>query len=165
MPSYHTIEICGLTRELPIKAVGKNTKLANFSILGDVELVEAVAKELYRKLLTYEFEIIVGPESKVVPLLNELAKRFGHKRYVVCRKSIKPYMVSPVVLDPQSHFPKHVKRLVLDGRDAEFIKDKKIAIIDDVVSTGVTMRMMNTLMRQARAKPAVIATIISQLLL
>ncbi len=71
-------------------------------------------------------------------------------------------MISPIVLDPQPHFPKHVKRLVLDGKDADFIKGKKIAIVDDVVSTGVTMRMIDKLMEKVGAHPSVIATIIRQ---
>jgi adenine phosphoribosyltransferase len=159
---FHTVTICGLERKLPIKAVGKNTKLANFKLLGDVELVEAVAGKLYEILRTYEFDVIVGPESKVMPLLHELAKRFGHTDYVVCRKSVKPYMISPLILDPQPHFPRHVKRLVIDGNDAELIKGKNVAIVDDVVSTGVTMRMVKRLMKLADAHVSVIATVLRQ---
>lgn len=162
MISYHTLRICGLERQLPIKAVSKNTKLASFNILGDAELVDAVAEEMYKRLRKYTFDVIIGPESKVVPLLHELAQKFNHSRYVVCRKSIKPHMISPVVLDPQPHFPRHAKRLVIDGKDVDFIKGKKVAIVDDVVSTGVTMRMMKELIKRSGASPAVLATILRQ---
>lgn len=162
MLSYHTLTICGLTRKLPIKAVSKNTKLASFNILGDRELVDAIANELHTHLISYEFDIIVGPESKVVPLLHILSQKFNHPRYVVCRKSIKPHMVSPIVLEPQPHFPRHVKQLVIDGNDVDLIRGKNVAIVDDVVSTGVTMRMMKQLMKQVGAIPTVIATILKQ---
>lgn len=159
---FHTLTICGLKRSLPIKAVGKTTKLANLSILGDVALVEKVAETLHTRLKDYTFDYIVGPESKVVPLLHELSKRLEIKRYVVCRKSVKPYMVSPLILDPKPHFPKHVKRLVLDGRDAQLLKGSTVAIVDDVISTGVTLRMVQTLINQAGATISVVATIIRQ---
>lgn len=148
---YFDLEICGLTRKLPLVYVGKSTRLASFSLLGDVELVEVVAGELEKKLKRLKFDFLVGPEVKVVPLVAELARRLGQKRFVVCRKSVKPYMVSPVILKPLPHFPKHVRQLVIDGGDAELLKNKRVVIVDDVVSTGVTMRMMTKIMEKVGA--------------
>ncbi len=162
MTDFYELEICGLKRKLPIKAIGKRTKLANFNILGDVELVKKLADALVERLKKYQFDYLVGPEVKVVPLLYELAKKLDHQQYVVCRKTIKPYMVSPVVLKPLSYFPKHIKSLVIDGRDRQLLSDKKVAIVDDVVSTGVTMRMMKKLMERIGAKVVVCAAVIRQ---
>ena len=159
---YYSLEICNLKRQLPIKAVGRTSSLASFSILGDVELVEKVADQLVEKLSDFEFDCLAGPESKVVPLLHVISKKLGHPRYVVCRKSIKSYMVSPVVLKPLPYFPKHVKSLVLDGVDAELIRNKRVVIIDDVVSTGVTMRMMKKIVEQAEGKVVACAAVIRQ---
>lgn len=142
---FYTLEICGLTRKLPLIQIGRNTKIASFSILGDVELVSRLADEITKKAKKYTFDYIVAPEVKAVPLVHEVAQRLKHKRFVICRKSIKPHMISPVVLKPLSHFPKHVKALVLSGDDAKILNGKKVLIIDDVVSTGVTVRMMEKL--------------------
>jgi adenine phosphoribosyltransferase len=162
MIKYHKITICGLARELPIKAVSKNTKLANFNFLGDVELVEKISKQLKKKLQKYDFDYIVGPEVKVVPLLNTLAKEFKHSKYVVCRKTIKRYMIKPTILKPLPYFPKHIKPLVIDGPDANLLRRKKVAIVDDVVSTGVTMRMLRKLMENIEAEIVVTAAVIKQ---
>jgi len=162
MVDFYQLEICGLKRRLPIKAVGKKTKLANFSFLGDVELVEKIADSLTKKLKSYQFDYLVGPEVKVVPLIHELAKRLGCQRYIICRKSVKPYMISPVVLRPLAHFPKHVKQLVIDGRDKDLIAGKKVIIVDDVVSTGVTMRMVRRLMKKVGAQVIVCAAVLIQ---
>lgn len=147
----HTIKICGIERELPLIKVGKNTSIASFSILGDVELCNALADKMADELKNKDFDFLVGPEVKVVPLIHGIAVRLKHKRYVVCRKSIKSYMRKPVKVIPLSHFPKHVRPLVIDGFDAELLRDKKVYIIDDVVSTGVTMRMMKYLMNKVNA--------------
>ena len=159
---YFDLTICGLKRRLPLVYVGKNTRLASFSLLGDVELVEKVADELGEKLKKLKFDYLVGPEVKVVPLVAELAHRFKHKRFVICRKSVKPYMVAPVVLKPLPHFPKHVRQLVIDGVDAELLKGKKAVVVDDVVSTGVTVRMMGKLMEKVGAEVVAIATVLKQ---
>ncbi|QQG47865.1 MAG: adenine phosphoribosyltransferase [Candidatus Woesebacteria bacterium] len=149
---YFDLKICGLSRKLPLIRVGKNTRIASFSILGDVELTDCLADEIAKRLKKIKFDYLVGPEVKVLPLIHGVAKRLGHKRFVICRKSIKPYMISPVKLEPLSHFPKHIKPLVLNGSDSKLLKNKKIVVIDDVISTGVTMRMIAYLMKKLDAK-------------
>jgi adenine phosphoribosyltransferase len=148
---YYPLELCGLKRKLPLVFVGRHTQLASFSLLGDGELVEKIAGELIKKLVKIKFDYLVGPEVKVVPLVAEMARRLKQARFVICRKSVKPYMVSPVILKPLPYFPKHVRQLVLDGTDAELLKSKRVVIVDDVISTGVTMRMMGRLMEKVGA--------------
>ncbi len=148
---YFTLVIGSLTRKLPLSYISRQTRLASFSLLGDVELVDYLADTIAKKLKSIAFDYVVGPEVKVVPLVHGIAKRLGHKRYVICRKSVKPYMVSPVILKPLPTAPKHVKPLVISGLDAEFLKGKKVVIVDDVVSTGVTMRMLDVLMEKVGA--------------
>lgn len=159
---YYNLKICGLTRRLPLIKVGKNTSLAAFSILGDVELVDKLADTMAEKLKEIKFDVLVGPEVKVVPLIHGVAKRLGHKKFVICRKSVKPYMISPVILKPLSFFPKHTKPLVLNGEDAKFLKGKKIVIMDDVISTGVTIRMMKKMMEKVEAQVVAVFTALKQ---
>lgn len=159
---YYTLTLCGLTRQLPLAYVGKSTRLANFSFLGDIELVDALADELAKQIKSFQFDILVCSQVKVAPLVHGVAKRIGHKRFVVCRKTIRPYMVAPVVLKPLSHFPKHIKQLVINGPDVQFLKDKRVFLIDDVISTGVTMRMMRKLMEKVGAKVAGAAVVLKQ---
>jgi adenine phosphoribosyltransferase len=149
---FYNLNICGLKRKLPLIYVGKKTRIASFSILGDVELVQKLSIKISKELKKYEFDCLVGPEVKVVPLIHEVAKNLKQKRYVICRKSVKSYMISPIVIKPLAHFPKHIKPLVLDGPDAKYLNGKKVVIIDDVVSTGVTMRMISHLMKKVNAQ-------------
>lgn len=162
MADYYKLKICGLTRQLPLKGIGRKTKLANFNIVGDIELVEKVSQALFKKIKKFNFDYLVGPSVKSVPLVHELSKKFGIEKYVICRKSIKPFMISPVVLKPLPHFPKHVKELVIDGADQRLLKGKKVVVVDDVVSTGVTMRMMKKLMEKIGAEVVAVAAIILQ---
>lgn len=161
MDTYELI-LCGLTRYLPLVHVGRKTRLANFSFLGDVELVDRLADAMTEELKKFQPDVLVGAEVKAVPLIHGIAKRLGQKRYVVCRKSIKPYMVEPIVLKPLPHFPKHVQPLVINKTDADFVRGKRVVIVDDVISTGVTMRHMKKLMEQIGADVILCAAVLKQ---
>lgn len=143
--SYYTLKLCGLTRKLPIVSLGPKLKIASFNLLGDGELVEKVAEGLEKETKKFDFDYLVGPEVKVVPLLQVLAKRLNKSRYVILRKNIMGYMVNPIS-------NKSKPTLVLNGPDAELLKGKKVLVVDDVVSTGRTIRVVRDLMKMIKAE-------------
>ncbi len=157
---YFDLDFFDLKRKLPIVNLTPKIKIASISLLGDAELTEKAAEKLAEKLKKHQFDYLVGPEVKVVPLLHALSQKLNQKKYVVCRKSIKGYMTNPQVL----RIPKGPKfnMLVLDGPDAQLLRGKKVAIIDDVVSSGNTIINLGKLLNQIGAKIEVIATIFKQ---
>lgn len=158
----YDITLCGLTRTLPLVHVGRQTRVANFSMLGDVELVDRLADAFAERLREVPFDYLVGSDVKTVPLVHGVSKRLGHHRYVVCRKSIRPYMVQPIVVKPLPHFPKHVRPVVLNRTDAELLQGKRVVVMDDVISTGVTFRMLRKLMDTVGATIVVSAVVFRQ---
>lgn len=157
---YFDLEFFNLKRKLPVVALTPKIKVASLSLLGDAELTEKAAEKLAEKLKKYQIDYLVGPEVKVVPLLYALSQKLGQKRYVVCRKSIKGYMTSPKVLKNSNG--NRLNMLVLDGPDAQLVKGKKVAIIDDVVSSGTTLNNLKKLLEQVEAKVEVVATVFKQ---
>lgn len=160
MVEYYNLDFFGLKRRLPLVSLTPKIKVASLSLLGDTELTDKAAEKLKERLEKYQFDYLVGPEVKVVPLLHALSQKLGQKRYIVCRKSIKGYMNSPFFLKT----PQGTKAnfLVLDGPDAELLQNKKVAIIDDVVSSGTTLTNLEKLLNQAGAKIEVVATLFKQ---
>lgn len=148
----YELTICGLKRKLPVIRIGPDLWIASFVMLGDAQLVNVCAGGLATRLAQYDFDLMVGPEAKVVPLLQSLATLLGHRRYVVCRKSVKAYMQSPLVVEVQSITTKGVQTLVLDGPDVARVKGKRVAIVDDVVSTGGSIEAVETLLKKAGAE-------------
>ncbi len=148
----HTLEICGLRRELPVVRVGDNLWIASFVMLGDAELVNVCAANLAARLSGYEVECLVGPEAKVVPLLQAMSTFMGLKRYVVCRKSVKAYMQDPLVCRVESITTRGVQELVLDGVDVGRLRGRRVAIVDDVVSTGGSLKGVEELLTRAGAE-------------
>jgi adenine phosphoribosyltransferase len=152
---YYDLKIGRLKRKLPILRVSPKVKVASFNLLGDRELVVVLGKALLPKLRKLDFDYLVGPEVKVVPLLEELSGLLGKPRYIVCRKTIHGYMVSPVVSQSKPG-------LVIDGEDANLLRGKKVIVIDDVVSSGRTLGVVAELMEAVEAKIIAYAAVFKQ---
>ncbi len=150
----YPIQIGTLKRELPIINIGE-VSIALLNLLGDSELTEEAAEELVKKL-DKSIELIITPEAKAIPLAHAMSVK-AKIPYVVARKTEKPYMIGAVKKTVISITTGKPQDLVLDGADVKRIKDKNVAIIDDVVSTGGTLKGLSELLSQVGAK--VVATL------
>lgn len=157
---YYELSIMGLRRNLPIIKVSEKLSIASFVILGDCELVTTVAPFFAEKLKGAD--CLVTAEAKGVPLANEVCRLLGHSRYVVARKSIKVYMQNPLSIEVQSIITRAPQKLYLDSKDAEFIKGKNVALIDDVISTGESLQALNKLIGEAGANVIAQAAILAE---
>ncbi len=156
----YSIEVAGVKRELPIIRINDDLSIASFVILGDTEIVCASAGELAKKLPDVDY--LVTAEAKGIPLTFEISRLLKMKKYIVARKSIKPYMDSPIVDEVVSITTQKKQVLVLDEQDALEIKGKRVAIIDDVISTGESLSAIERLVEAAGGKIAAKAAILAE---
>jgi adenine phosphoribosyltransferase len=147
----YTVKIASLTRELPLFQVAPKLKIAVLNMLGDTELVEACASNLAEKLSVYDYDILVTPEAKSIPLAHAMSVE-TKKPYVVLRKAYKPYMGVALMSETLSITTGHHQTLYLDEKDQQVLKGKRVVILDDVVSTGSTLQGMHDLMEKAGAE-------------
>lgn len=145
--NYYHLKVAGLERDLPICPLNDKVSIAGFVLLGDYELTEACAKALLKKLP--EFDYMIAPEAKSIGLINEMARLSGQKKHFIARKALKAYMTNPLCVSVNSITTHATQTLYLDSADAELIKGKKIAIIDDVVSLGDSLRAVEELVSKA----------------
>jgi adenine phosphoribosyltransferase len=143
----YTVQIGGVTRELPIFAVAPNVKIAIFNMLGDTEVVEQ-SVELLAQRVPADAEVILVPEVKAVPLGHALSLRSGLP-YVVVRKFRKPYMVNCLETEVVSITTGAPQTLYIDGKDRPLLEGKQALLVDDVISTGNTLRGMRKLIDAA----------------
>ncbi|WP_321169960.1 phosphoribosyltransferase family protein [Gottschalkia purinilytica] len=155
----YTIEVAGVTRHLPIMQVSPKLAIASFVILGDVEIVNAASSQLVKKMPQVDW--LITAEAKGIPLVHQIASLLSMKRYIVARKSIKPYMSTPLISEVNSITTQKKQMLYLDGHDVEIIRGKRVAIVDDVISTGESIAAVEKLVRAAggivSAKVAILA--------
>lgn len=159
---YYQLTLLGIKRELPIVSISPKLKIASFNLLGDVELVNKSAQEIAKRLVNLKFDVLVGPEVKVVPLIHQLATIIKSKNYIIFRKNIMSYMVKPIQSDGKKAGVVGSTKLVLDGRDADLLKGTRVIIVDDVVSSGRTVREITALLQKLGAKVVCVVSIFKQ---
>lgn len=157
----YSIDIAGLKRDLRLFEIKPGLRIAILNILGDTELVEACAKELGRKLQDVQYDILVTAEAKSIPLAYALSVE-TKKPYVILRKMYKPYMGDVLRAETLSITTNQPQVLILDEKDRDVIKDKKVIILDDVISTGSTLQGMRMILDKAGATVVAEASILTE---
>ena len=134
----YRMKVAGLWRELPICKVTDSLYIAGFVIFGDQELTVACARELLARAPEYDY--IITAEAKGIPLAHEMARQAGDKKYILARKGPKLYMRDIFSVSVNSITTAKEQKLYLDGADAALMKGKRILIVDDVISTGESLK-------------------------
>lgn len=143
----YEMDIAGLKRELPLCKVTDDLYIGAFVMFGDVELTVHCAAELLK--LAPEYDYIIAPEAKAIPLLYEMARQSGAEKYFLARKGAKAYMTGVFEVEVRSITTMHIQKLVIDKADAELIRGKRLLIVDDVISTGESLHAMEELVNRA----------------
>lgn len=144
---FYTMTIAGLERQLPLCPISEDTYIGAFVIFGDTDLTTACAEELLKRAPEYDYALTA--ESKGIPLVHEMARLSGVKKYFLARKSPKLYMNGVFEVNVRSITTAADQKLYLDGADAELMRGKRILIVDDVISTGESLRALESLVEQA----------------
>ena len=143
----YKMNIAGLTRELPLCPLNENLCIAAFVIFGDPELTTAAAQALLDRAPAYDY--LISAEAKGIPLVHEMARLAGNQKYFLARKTPKLYMTGVMEVTVNSITTAKEQKLYLDGADAALMKGKKILIVDDVISTGESLKALEALVEQA----------------
>ena len=156
----YTLHVAGLTRELPIIKLSYDLSIASFVILGDTEIVKKTAPMIAKKLPEVDF--VVTAEAKGIPLAYEISKILNLDEYIVARKSVKAYMEEPIEVEVNSITTTNSQKLYLNNQDANKIKGKRVALIDDVISTGQSLKALERLVEKAGANVVAKAAILAE---
>lgn len=161
MNKYYTCDIAGREELLPIIPLPSGIEIAFFNLHGNQDLTEYCGKKLAEKLRVFEPEIILTAESKGLQLSHVAARELGHSLYAVARKSKKLYMTDGISATVRSITTDGEQKLYLSKHDTDLINGKRVAIVDDVISTGSSLIGLEQLVQIAGgnvvAKAAVLA--------
>ena len=143
--STYSMTVAGLQRELPICKVTDDLYIGAFICFGDAELTEACGRELLKLLEPGSYDYLFTAEAKSIPLIHEMARQSGAKKYFIARKGPKAYMPDPIHVEDQSITTVGTQKLYLGRDDADLIRGKRIVLMDDVISTGGSLKAMEDL--------------------
>jgi len=147
MREFYPLKVAGLTRDLPICKVNDELSIAAFVLFGDVEMTVATATELLK--LAPEHDIMITAEAKGIPLIHEMVRQQGGSTYIVARKVTKLYMKEVFSVEVQSITTKKKQTLYIDKAEADSMKGKRVLIVDDVISSGGSVRAVEHLVKEA----------------
>ena len=145
----YPIQIAGLERELPLCKITDDLYIGAFICFGDAELTVACAREMLKLVEEDSYDYLFTAEAKSIPLIHEMARQSGAKKYFIARKGPKAYMPDPIHVEDRSITTAGVQKLYLGRDDAELICGKRILLMDDVISTGGSLRAMEELVKIA----------------
>ena len=148
----YEMKVAGLTRNLPLCPISDTLMIGAFVIFGDVELTCACARDMLK--IAPEFDYMVAPEAKAIPLVHEMARQSGRNEYFLVRKKKKAYMNGVFEAVDRSITTEGEQKLYMDGADAAKIRGRRILILDDVISTGGSLAAVESLVDQAGGQVA-----------
>ncbi|MBQ7687814.1 MAG: adenine phosphoribosyltransferase [Clostridia bacterium] len=144
---YYEMTIAGCKRQLPLCKLNDELMIGAFVIFGDAELTVACARDLLK--IAPEYDYLLTAEAKGIPLIHEMARQHGDKKYFIARKKPKLYMTGVFEVTVDSITTEGHQKLYLDTADAELMKGKRILLVDDVISTGESLMGLETLVEKA----------------
>ena len=147
MKDFYTMKIAGLERDLPVCPINENLSIAAFVMFGDVEMTVAAAARLLE--IAPPYDIIITAEAKGIPLVHEMARQNNDASYIVARKGIKLYMKEIFSVEVRSITTEKAQTLFIDSGEADLMRGKRVLIVDDVISTGESLRALETLVLEA----------------
>ncbi len=127
------------------------------------QVVEALAADLAGKLQKYMPEIIVGLPTLGLTLAAAVARHLGHARYIPLGNSEKFWYRAELSVPVSSiTTPDQVKRLYIDPRMLPLLAAKRVALVDDVISSGVSMCAGIALLQACGVQPVALGTAMLQ---
>ena len=145
----YSMNIAGLQRELPLCKITDDLYIGAFICFGDAELTVACATELLKLVEPGSYDYIFTAEAKSIPIIREMARQTGAAKYFIARKGAKAYMPDPLWVEDESITTAGKQKLFLGRDDADLIRGKRILIVDDVISTGGSLKAMEALITAA----------------
>lgn len=162
MAEYYTIDICGRKEDLPVLALPSGVKIAFFNLHGNQDLTEYCGKQLAARVKDKKPEVLITAESKGLQLTHVVARELGHAMYAVARKSVKLYMQDGISSTVKSITTGGEQTLYLSAHDAELLKGKRVGIVDDVISTGGSLKGLEALVEKAGGEIVVKAAVLAE---
>ncbi len=161
MKEFYTVDICGRKEDLPVLRLESGPKIAFFNLHGNTELTEFCGRELAAKIGD-RADVLLTAESKGLQLTHCVARNLGHPFYAVARKSKKLYMQDGISVEVKSITTKEKQRMYLSAHDAELMRGKRVAVVDDVVSTGGSIEALTELVKMAGGTLALKAAVLAE---
>ena len=150
---------------LPIRALdGTNNGIASLILNQSSFEVEAVLADFLADLLKpSKPDVVVGMPTLGLSLARQVAKRLGQTRYIALGTSRK-FWYDDTLSVPLSSItsPTTSKRLYVDPRMLPLLTNRRVCLIDDVISSGSSILAALELLAKVAVQPVSIGAAMLQ---
>ena len=126
--------------ELPLIALNDELTIALLICVDmGVEFAETAGHELADLMRPYEPEIIVSVATMGIPLAIEASRAMGLDDYVILHKTPKIHLGETWSEPVYSITTDKPQRLRMDPARVGAVRGRRVAVVDDVISTGASL--------------------------
>jgi adenine/guanine phosphoribosyltransferase-like PRPP-binding protein len=149
--------------ELPIVALDAQQAIALMMTIDlGVRFTATAAAELAAGLAPARPEVVVSVATLGIPVAFEVSRCLGLDDYLILQKSPKIHLRDGLREPVTSITSARPQQLLLDRRRVAAIAGRRVALVDDVISTGASAVAALRLIRQAGAEVAAVGALLTE---
>ena len=159
----YSVEIGTQRVELPLVSLSDQLALALLITVDmGVEFMSQAGLELAEILRPYNVDIVATVATMGIPLAVEVTRHLGLDQYVILHKTPKIHLADAVAEPVRSITTDADQRLLFDRARIKDVRGKRVAIVDDVISTGASTGAALRLLRGVGADIVSIGTLVTE---
>jgi adenine/guanine phosphoribosyltransferase-like PRPP-binding protein len=149
--------------DLPVVALTDELSIALLICVDlGVHFAEVAGRELADLMRPARPEIIVSVATMGIPLAIEASRALGFDDYVILHKTPKIHLGETWAEPVNSITTEKPQRLRMDPARVPAVRGRRVAVVDDVISTGASTLAALRLVRRIGAEPVVIGTLMTE---
>jgi adenine phosphoribosyltransferase len=159
----YAVEVGSQHVDLPLVALNEQLTLALLITVDmGVEFMSRAGEELAQILRPYDVDIVATVATMGIPVAVEVTRHLGLDQYVILHKTPKIHLADAVAETVRSITTDAEQRLLFDRARIVDVAHKRVAIVDDVISTGASTGTALRLLRGVGADIVAIGTLVTE---
>lgn len=149
--------------DLPLVQVAPHVSIALLICVDHgVRFAEVAGRELADQLASFDVEIVASVATMGIPLAIEVTRALGLDDYAILHKTPKIHLADAIDEPVRSITTDRDQRLLFDRARRHVIDGRRVAIVDDVISTGGSSRAALNLIRKIGGNPVAFGTLLTE---
>jgi adenine phosphoribosyltransferase len=149
--------------DLPLVPIAEDLAIAlMITVDHGVRFAEQAGRELAELLAPFEAEVVVSVATMGIPLAIEVTRALGLDDYLILQKTPKIHLQDAISEPVTSITTGPPQRLLFDRSRVSAVADRRVAVVDDVISTGASVCAALNILRRVGAEPVVIGAMLTE---
>ena len=149
--------------ELPLVALSDDLTIALLICVDlGVAFADTAGRELAARLVEHRPEVVVSVATMGIPLAIEVSRNLGLDDYVILHKTPKIHLGESFAEPVKSITTGTPQKLRIDPLRIAAVAGKRVAVVDDIISTGASTVAALNLIRRVGGQPVVIGTLMTE---